>query len=93
MKMALYIIFLFVEIVVDFLAISLAWTNLGWLPCIVTIAIGVVLLVRQILMLIKVNDIENKRKIRRKIALVMLVPILGFVIMFIYWFFDLSSAI
>lgn len=93
MKMALYIILLFAEMVVDFLAISLAWTNLGWFPCMVTIVVWAVLFVRQILRLIKATDIENKRKIRRRITLVMLVPILGAIIMFCYWFVDLSMVI
>lgn len=93
MKMVVYIILLLIEIVVNFLVLSLTLTNLGWFPCVVTIIIWAVLFAKQVLMLIKSNDIEEKRRINRRIAFVMLVPILGFIIMLIYWFFDLSNTI
>ena len=93
MKMALYIMLLFAEAIIGFLAISLAWTNLGWIPCMVTIAVWAALLMPQIPKLIKAPDTKSKKIIRRRIALVMMVPILGFLMMFIYWFIDLSMAI
>lgn len=81
MKKALYIILLLAEAAVDFLAISLVRTNFGWIPCVVTIAVWAALLVWQILMLTKATDAELKRKIYRRIALVMLVPVFAGVIM------------
>ena len=93
MKKAIYYILILAEAIVDFLAVSLAWTNLGWLPCVITIVVWAVLLAWQILLLTKATDAESKRKICKKIPLVMLVPLLGFVMMFIYWFIDLANAI
>ena len=93
MKKALYLVLILAEAVLGFLAFSLAWTNLSWIPCVITAAVWALLFVRQILQLIKAPDAEHKQKIRRRIVLVMLIPLLGFLMMFVYWFLDLAMAI
>jgi len=93
MKTVFYILLLLVELVVGFLAISLAWANTAWIPCIITVLVWAVLLVWQIILLTKAADAEVRRKIRRRIALVMLIPTIGFIIMVICLIVGLSSVI
>ena len=79
MKKALYIILLLAELVIGFLLMSLAWSGIGWLPCVIVIAVWAVLLVWQIVTLKKNCDAEKMRKIMLNIALIMLIPSLSYV--------------
>lgn len=93
MKKALYIVLLIAEAVAGFLAINLAWVNLGWAPCAVTLAVWAALMTRQVLLLKRSAHGDKKKKIYRNIALVMLVPIAGFMIMLIWLIVGLSMVI
>ena len=97
MKKVAYVILLLVEAVLSFLALSLAWVNVEWIPCVVIIAVWAALLVWQILTLKKATHAENPREVRRRtcrrIALVMLVPLLGGIILLVYMFVGLASVI
>ena len=93
MKKVAYVILLLVEAVLGFLALSLAWVNVEWIPCVVIIAVWAALLVWQLLTLKKATGAESTRKILRRIALVMLVPLLGGIILLVYMFVGLASVI
>ena len=93
MKKVAYVILLLVEAVLGFLALSLAWVNVEWIPCVVIIAVWAALLVWQLLTLKKATGTESTRKILRRIALVMLVPLLGGIILLVYMFVGLASVI
>ena len=93
MKKVAYVILLLVEAVLGFPALSLAWVNVEWIPCVVIIAVWAALLVWQLLTLKKATGAESTRKILRRIALVMLVPLLGGIILLVYMFVGLASVI
>ena len=93
MKKVLYLILLLVELFVDFLMVSLVWVNIGWLPCVITLALWAVLLVWQIVTLKKNSDAEKVRKIKRNIALIMLIPSTLYVVMLLWLIVALSGVI
>ena len=84
MKKALYILLLLAELVIGFLLLSAAWANIGWLPCVIAIAVWAALLVWQIVMLKKNSDAAKAWKIKRNIALIMLIPSLSYVCMILW---------
>ena len=79
MKKVLYIILLLAELAFGALLMSAAWNSIGWLPCVITIVLWAVLLVWQIVVLKKNTDEAKARKIKRNIALIMLIPSLSYV--------------
>ena len=93
MKKALYIILLLAELVIGFLLMSLVWANIGWLPCVITIAVWAALLIWQVVALTKNDDAVKVRKIKRNIALIMLIPFAAFVGMVLWLIVVLSSVI
>lgn len=93
MKKALYLILLLAELFVGFLMVSLVWVNIGWLPCVITLALWAVLLVWQIVTLKKNSDAEKARKIKRNIALIMLIPSTLYVVMLLWLIVALSGVI
>ena len=92
MKKALYIILLLAELVVGFLLMSLAWVNIGWIPCVITIAVWAALLVWQIVKLKKNTDAAKARKIKGNIALIMLIPSATYVVMIVWLIVVLFGA-
>ena len=93
MKKALYMILLLAELVVGFLATSLAWVNIGWLPCVIALAVWAALLAWQIVTLKKNSDAAKARKIKRNIALIMLIPAALYVVMIVWLIVTLFGAI
>ena len=93
MKKALYLILLLTELFVGFLMVSLVWVNIGWLPCVITLTLWAVLLVWQIVTLKKNSDAEKARKIKRNIALIMLIPSTLYVVMLLWLIIALSGVI
>ena len=93
MKKALYLILLLAELFVGFLMVSLVWVNIGWLPCVITLALWAVLLVWQIVTLKKNSDAEKARKIKRNIALIMLIPSTLYIVMLLWLIIALSGVI
>ena len=93
MKKALYLILLLAELFIGFLMVSLVWVNIGWLPCVITLALWAVLLVWQIVTLKKNSDAEKARKIKRNIALIMLIPSTLYVVMLLWLIVTLSGVI
>ena len=92
MKKALYIILLLAELFVGFLLMSAVWSNLGWIPCAITIAVWAGLLVWQIVALTKNSDAAKAWKIKRNIALIMLIPSAMYVVMVVYLIVILLGA-
>ena len=92
MKKALYILLLLAELVIGFLLLSAAWANIGWLPCVITIVLWAVLLVWQIVVLKKNTDEAKARKIKRNIALIMLIPSAVYLVMILWLIIILLSA-
>lgn len=93
MKKALYFILIIAELVVGFLLMSLAWTNTFEIACIIVAVIWAILMVWQIVLLAKTTDAATKGKIKRNIALIMLIPIIASIAMFICLIVGLSSVI
>ena len=92
MKKALYILLLLAELVIGFLLLSAAWANIGWLPCVIAIAVWAALLVWQIVMLKKNSDAAKAWKIKRNIALIMLIPSAVYLVMILWLIIVLLSA-
>jgi hypothetical protein len=72
---------------------SLAWASIGWLPCVITIAVWAALLVWQIAALKKNSDAVKARKIKRNIALIMLIPSALYVVMILWLIINLFGVI
>ena len=92
MKKALYIILLLAELFVGFLLMYTAWNSLGWIPCVINIAVWAGLLVWQIVALTKNSDAAKAWKIKRNIALIMLIPSAMYVVMVVYLIVILLGA-
>ena len=92
MKKVLYIILLLAELALGFLLMSQAWDGLGWLPCVITIAVWAGLLAWQIVMLKKNGDAAKAWKIKLNIALIMLIPSAMYVVMVVYLIVILLGA-
>lgn len=86
-------ILLLAELVVGFLATSLACVNIGWLPCVITLAVWAALLAWQIVTLKKNSDAAKVRKIKHNIALIMLIPAALYVVMILWVINTLFGAI
>ena len=93
MKRVLYIILLIAELVVGALLLSAAWNSIGWLPCVIAIALWAALLVWQIVKLKNNNDAAKARKIKRNIALIMLIPSATYVVTILWLIIVLFGAI
>ena len=89
MKKVMYVILLLEELIVDVLLLSLVWTNMGRLPCVAFAAVWIGLVVRQVLQLKKNDDEAMTTKIKRRIALAMLVPFSAPVVMILWLVFTL----
>ena len=74
MKKVLYIILLLAELAFGALLMSAAWNSIGWLPCVITIALWAALLIRQVVQLKKDTDAAKVRQIKGNIVLIMLIP-------------------
>ena len=92
MKKVLYIILLLAELVVGALLMSWAWVNIGWLPCVIIIAVWAALLAWQVVKLKKNSDAAKARKIKLNIALIMMIPSTSFIITVLWLFIVLASA-
>ena len=93
MKKILYLLLLIAEAVVGCLLMMLAWANTFEVACAVTCVVCVALLVWQFISLIKAKDAVARKKIKRNIALVMLLPIAAFFVMLIWLIVGLMSVI
>ena len=84
MKKVLYVALLIVEFFAGAVFMELAHRNTFVIPVIVTAALTLALLVWQIVRLVMAKNDAVKGKIKRDIALVMLLPVAAFVVMLIY---------
>ena len=84
MKKALYIVMLVAEFLGGALLMELAYRNTFEIPVIITVVATLALAVWQIVRLVKAKDDAAKGKIKRDIALVLLVPVAAFIIMLVY---------
>ena len=84
-KRALYILLLLAELVLDTLLMSVLWSITLVIPVLAIMAVSTGLLVWQIIALVRAADPNKKRKKKRNIALILLLPIAIFLILFI-WF-------
>ena len=92
MKKVLYIILLIAELAVGALLLSAAWNSIGWIPCMIAIALWAVLLVWQLVKLKNNSDAVKAHKIKQNIALIMLVPSAAYIVMIVWLFIVLLSA-
>ena len=92
-KKILYFLLLIAEFVVGCLLMMLAWANTLEIASIVTGVIWAALMVWQIILLTKATDAIARKKIKRNIALVMLIPIAAFIVMLIWLIVGLMSVI
>ena len=93
MKKVLYVILLLAELAVGALLLSAAWNGIGRIPCVIAIALWAVLLVWQIVALKKNTDEAKAHKIKRNIALIMLIPSATYVVMILWLIIVLFGAI
>lgn len=93
MKKILYVILLIAELLFDFILMSLVWTNVSATVSIVTAVVCAALIIWQGIMLAMATDAVAKRKFMRNIALIMLIPVVVFIIMFVYMIVALSQVI
>jgi hypothetical protein len=84
-KRFLYILLLLAELVLDTLLMSVLWSITLVIPVLAIMAVSTGLLVWQIIALVRAADPNKKRKKKRNIALILLLPIAIFLILFI-WF-------
>jgi hypothetical protein len=71
---------------------SAAWAGTGWLPCVIIIAVWAALLAWQIAEHKKTTDAVKTRKIKRNIALIMLIPASTYVVMVVWLIIVLFGA-
>ena len=88
MKKILYFVLLFAELIAGYILMSLAWNNIGAVPCIITIAVTAALLIWQ-----GVTVKKSKGKAKRNIALILLIPIVAAIGMAIWLIIGLASVI
>ena len=93
MKKILYPMLLIAELVADFLLMSLAWANTFKFASVIIVIISAVLELWQIILYIRTKDSVARRKIKRNIALFMLIPVVGFIILLIWFMIGLSLVI
>ena len=84
-KRVLYILLLLAELVLDTLLMSVLWSITLVIPVLAIMAVSTGLLVWQIIALVRAADPNKKHKKKRNIALILLLPIAIFLILFI-WF-------
>lgn len=84
-KRVLYILLLLAELVLDTLLMSVLWSITLVTLVLAIMAVSTGLLVWQIIALVRAADPNKKRKKKRNIALILLLPIAIFLILFI-WF-------
>ena len=83
MKKALYIVMLIAEFVVGSLLMELAYRNTFEIPVIIVVIATLALMAWQIVSLIKAKDSAARGKIKRNMALVLLIPMAAFIVMLI----------
>ena len=93
MKKVFYVILLIAELFVDVLLMSLAWNNTYEIATVITSIVCAALVIWQLVMLVITKDPAVRKKIMRNIALIMLLPVVAFIIMFICLFIGLASVI
>lgn len=85
LKKVLYILLLLLELSLDVLLMSIFCAIALGIPCVVIVVVSVGLLLWQIIAFAKTADADKKRRIKRNIALVLLIPTAIFFIFFV-WF-------
>ena len=93
MKKVLYIVMLVAEFVFGALLMELAYHNTFAIAVVITDIATIALAVWQIVDLTRAKDEVAKHKIKRNIALIMLIPIAAFIVMFIWLLVGLMSVI
>ena len=79
-----YLILLAAELFIGTLLLMSLWSNNMVITCGITIALTVGLAVWQIVRLLRAKDEAVKKKSRRNIALILLLPIVAFIAVFLY---------
>ena len=93
MKKVFYGILLAAELALSAVCMSLLWSNTAYIAMAIIIAIWVALLIWVLLKLRKADDAAIKRKLYRRLALVMVSPVVMFVIAVIIFIIGLSMVI
>lgn len=75
MREVLYFLMLAAEALTGLLMLGLLYSNVGWLACVAVLVIWVALLIPQVRKLSGAAGVPERKRARRNIALVMLIPV------------------
>ena len=93
MKKVLYIVMLVAEFLLGSLLMELAYRNTLEIATVITVVVTLAFAVWQIVELIRAKDATAKGKIKRNIALIMLIPVAAFIIMLVWFVVGLMMVI
>ena len=85
MKKVLYAILLLAEFFIGLLLMTLVWSVTLYIPCVIIGVVWAAMMIWQLILLKRTTDAAKKRRIKRNIVLVMLIPTGVFVCMLV-WF-------
>lgn len=83
MKKILYFVLLVAELFVGVLLMSALWSNSLYIPAAATAVVLVAMMTWQTVLLKRAPDAQTRRKIMLRIALVMLIPVVVFIVTYI----------
>ena len=92
MKKVLYFILLAAELALGAVCMNIIWNATLQLPCVIVAIVCAALLVWQVIKLVKATDDAAKRKAKRNIALVLLIPTIVFVVLVIWFIVAMSMG-
>ena len=92
-KKALYIVMLVAEFVLGSLLMELAYRNTFEITTVITVIATLALAAWQTVKLMRTKDATAKGKIKRNIALIMLIPVAAFIIMLVWFVVGLMMVI
>ena len=84
MKKLVYFVLLAAELFLGTLLLMSLWSNNMTVTCIASVAVMLALLMWQVIRFFRVTDLTAKTKILRNIALIMLIPLAVFIVVFLY---------
>ena len=93
MKRVLYLVMLAAEFVLASLLMELSYRNTFEIPTVITVVATLALAAWQTVKLMRTKDATVKGKIKRNIALIMLIPVAAFVIMLVWLVVGLMTVI
>ena len=83
LKRALYFILIIAELFLDWLFMGGLWNSTLYIPLVISVVAVTGLLIWQLVRFAKVTDLTIKKKILRNIALILLMPIAIFFVVYI----------